>query len=595
MYMSEDKTFDTYLEDVEKWRKDPFLFIREAFGMRASEPIDELRGKPITYKDAQGIMRTTILFDIEGRLVYPDLSFYTVEMFKLQGKQFRSRYKGTRLTWQQTVFFEAYTRAVNTFDKDSFDEAKRWITARSGHGIGKTSSLSMIALHFLICFFGAQIGVTSNTEAQLKDIFMKELWKWRNKLPQYVAGQLNMEEGVAGHLKDNITQLDDFVRVGTDKDWFLRARVASDDKPEALAGLHGDFVLIIVDEASGIKDKTYETMKGALTGTNFIVIYAGNPTRNEGEFHNSQKAGMGTRYTQLHFTSRESPIVKEGYIENMEKDYPSPHCTWLTTGKCTEACIHSDEVKIRVDGEFAGTAEMDDKGWIPLLANVNIHFEPERGQIMVRALIGVDPAGQGRDRSIIHVRDSVYLKEVLNEKTSTDVDLARKIETVRDIYNASSNDIAVEAFGIGAKVVANLQHKMGENPVAVLTDKPREETKDRYTSYKMELAWRFREWLSRGGIIITNNQQGWVKELEKIKYKRNLQGKMSIMPKPMFKKEYGFSPDRFDAATMTFYKDEPTMPVVLTKEQLENKDMAEWLQRQQEAQRRQGHENMSSM
>lgn len=548
-----------YNDDLmRKWERDFWLFAEDNFKMRASEPIDALRGKPITYKDAQGIERTTVLFDQDGRLVYPDLSFYTRDMFKHQDKQF-VKYKGTRFTWQQTVFLEAYNRAINTFDKDSFDKAKRWITARSGHGVGKTSSLSCLALHFLTCFFGAQIGATSNTENQLKDIFMKELWKWRNRLPDY--------------LQDNVEQMDDFVRIKGEKDWFLRARVASEDKPEALAGLHGHYVLIIVDEASGIKDRTIEVMKGALTGENFIVIYTGNPTRNEGEFYNSHRKGNAMRYTQLKFTSRESPIVKEGFIEQMEKDYPP-------NGERP-----SDEVLIRVDGEFAGETEMDDKGWMPLFANVNVHFEPEGGQIIKHAIVGVDPAGQGRDRSIVHVRDSVYLKEVLNEATSTEVDLARKIETIRDIYNASSHDVAIEAFGIGAKVVANVQSKVGESVNAILTDKPREETKDRFNSYKMELAWRFREWLSRGGIIITNHKDAWVKELEKIKYKRNLQGKMMLMPKPMFKKEYGFSPDRFDAATMTFFKDEPTMPVVLTKAQVETKEMQQWIQQQEKAKR----------
>ena len=49
---------------------------------------------------------------------------------------------------------------------------KRWITIKSGHGIGKTSFLSVASLHFLICYFGAQIGVTANSEDQLKDIFL---------------------------------------------------------------------------------------------------------------------------------------------------------------------------------------------------------------------------------------------------------------------------------------------------------------------------------------------------------------------------------------------------------------------------------------
>lgn len=551
------------LTQIEEWSRDVFQFADDALGMKAAEPIDELRGRAISYKDGLGIQRTTILFDVDGNLVYHDLAFYTADMFKRQGKGEFKAYKGKRFTWQQTVELTAYNRAVNTFNHDSYDPLARWISIRSGHGIGKTSFLAIISLHFLICFFGGQIGVTANTEDQLKDIFLKELSLWRGKLPAF--------------LKDNIEVLGDFVRIVGEKDWFLRARVARPEKPEALAGLHAQYILIIVDEASGVHDKVFETMKGSLTGENFIVIYASNPTRNEGEFYDSQRAGA--TYTRLHFSSRQSPIVKEGYIAKMESDY----------GK------ESDEVKIRVDGEFAGVAEMDEHGWIPLFSNMRVLFEPQNVQVMNHALIGVDPAGQGRDRSIVMVRDHIYLKEVLNEKTSNEKDLARKVETVRDAYNSTSNDIAVEAFGIGAKVVANINTKMGENVVAVLTDKPREEVKDKFHTYKSELAWRFREWVSKGGIIVTNNQSSWLRELEKIKYKRDAQGRIMLMDKVTFKKEYGFSPDRFDASCMTFFKDEPTMPVHLTKAQLETKEMSEFIRQAQEQRTAVVDNNFSSM
>ena len=302
-------------------------------------------------------------------------------------------------------------------------------------------------------------------------------------------------------------------------------------------------------------------MKGSLTGENFIVMYASNPTRTEGEFYESHRAG--SQHTRLVYSSRESPIVKDGYIERMEADYGA----------------ESDEVRIRVDGKFASTGEMDDKGWMPLFANLKVIFEPERGQIIRHPVIGVDPAGKGRDRSIVQVRDVIYLKEVLNEKTSTPKDLARKIETIREAFQAKSDDIGVDAFGVGAEVVANIDTKSGETVYALLTDKPREESKHLYNSWKSELAWKFREWVRNGGIIISNRPADWMRELEKIKYKRDLQGRIVLMDKVTFKKEYGFSPDRFDAAIHTFFRDHGTMPVVLTKQELENKDLAEWLQR----------------
>ena len=549
---NEKQIKEEWLEDIyhlKQWAIDVFLFAEQTMGMFPSEPVKELLNKDIPYTDPMGNKRTAKLFDADGRMIWNDLSFYSVDMFQKQKPAEFKTYEGTRFTWQQTVMLEAYNRALRTFNKDSFDMAKRWIATRSGHGVGKTSIMSIIAIHFLWCFPGAQIGMTANSEQQVEDIFMKEFYVWRSKLPEF--------------MQNSMIQTSDHIQMEDSEDWFLRAQVARPERPEALAGLHGEFVLILVDEASGVADKVFEVMKGALTGENYIVGYWSNPTRNEGEFYESHKAGSS--YTKLKFTSRESPIVKPGYIQKMEEDYPS------------NGAQHSDEVKIRVDGDFAGVTEMDDKGWVPLFANLNILFEPEHGQIINGGIIGVDPAGMGKDHSVVHVRDSVYLKEVLNEKTSQEKDLARKVEIIRDAYNSKSGDIGVDAFGIGAKVVANINVKMGESVNALLMDKPREGTEDLFVSFKDELAWKFREWVAKGGIIITNNKAAWLKELGKIKYKRVRPGRMQLMSKKEFKKEHGFSPDRFDAAICTFWKDEPSKPVILTKLELENKEVYDYL------------------
>lgn len=531
------------------WAGDVFLFTEQVMGVLPAEPVASLLDKDIPYTDAYGNKRTAKLFDKYGQLIWNDLAFYTVDMFKNQSEAEFKAQNSTRFTWQQTVILEAYNRALRTFGKDSFEAVKRWISVRSGHGIGKTGSMSVIAIHFLWCFPGAQIGMTANSEQQVEDIFMKEFYVWVSKTPEFMQKAL--------------VRTADHIRMEDGEDWFLRAQVARPERPEALAGLHGKYVLILVDEASGVSDKVFEVMKGALTGDNFIVCYFSNPTRNEGEFFQSHKAGSS--FTKLNFSSRESPIVKHGYIQKMEEDYPS------------NGAEHSDEVKIRVDGAFAGVSEMDEAGWIPLFANMNILFEPERGQIINGGIIGVDPAGGGKDHSVVHIRDSVYLKEVLNERTSQEKDLARKVETIRDAYNCKSNDIGVDAFGIGAKVVANINVKMGETVNALLTDKPREGTEDLFVSFKDELAWKFREWVAQGGIIITNNKGAWMKELEKIKYKRVRPGRIQLMSKKDFKKEYGFSPDRFDAAIHTFFKDSPTKEVILTKQQLETKEMIDFV------------------
>ncbi len=530
-----------------RWQTNVFLFCDNMLGMKPAEPLDELKGKEIHYTDAMGEKKIAVLFSEDGRLIYHDLQFYTIDMFKHQSKAEFKEHCKNQFTWQQTVELEAYDRGINTFNKDSYDPRARQITIRSGHGIGKTSFASVISIHFLWCFRFAQIGATANTDTQLKEVFLKEFYWWKKRLPEGVQTQLEEQS--------------DKIKVKGTKNWFLRARVAGKDNPEALAGLHGDYVMLFPDEASGICAKVFEVMQGATTGENWLKVMTSNPTRTEGYFYESHLPINAKHWTQLKFDSRESPIVKDTFVQGIINDYGAT----------------SDEFKIRVAGEFANEGEIDDKGWIPLFANMNILFEEAGTQIVKGGILGVDPAGQGKDRSIITIRDEVYMKEVLNESTSSEPDLARKIETIAEAYGCNLSDVGIDAFGIGAKVISHIETKIGEMPMAILADKPREEVKDRFNSYKAELAWKFRQWVAQGGIIITNNQKDWLREFSKIKYKRDLSGRIKLMNKTEFKKEYGFSPDRFDACIYTFFRDEPTRPVVLTKEEIEKEEWGEFL------------------
>jgi hypothetical protein len=62
--------------------------------------------------------------------------------------------------------------------------------------------------------------------------------------------------------------------------------------------------------------------------------------------------------------------------------------------------------------------------------------------------------------------------------------------------------------------------------------------------------------------------------------KRDNQGRIVIQ----VKKDYAFSPDRFDAAIHTFFKDDPTREVIIPKEQLEPLELDRIIQRSNKGQ-----------
>jgi hypothetical protein len=51
-----------------------------------------------------------------------------------------------------------------------------------------------------------------------------------------------------------------------------------------------------------------------------------------------------------------------------------------------------------------------------------------------------------------------------------------------------------------------------------------------------------------------------------------------VQAKVEFKKDHGFSPDRFDAAIHTFLKDDPISEVIIPKEQVETMEFGRFIQ-----------------
>ena len=166
-------------------------------------------------------------------------------------------------------------------------------SCRSGHGIGKTSSLAWLVLWFLSTRPFPMVPCTAPTAHQLHDILWPEINKWLNKSPikqhfQWLKTKLYLKE--------------------YEDTWFAVPR--SCDVPDNMAGFHGDNLLYIIDEASGVPPELYEAIEGSLTGSNAKLIMTGNPTRITGTFFHSFHKDRAM-YNTLHFSSEDSPLVDD--------------------------------------------------------------------------------------------------------------------------------------------------------------------------------------------------------------------------------------------------------------------------------------------
>ena len=490
--MTKDEAKDVQL--IKLSRVSPRYFIFKMWGLVAQQPLPEFveytkTGDPNTFKN---------------------------EMFEpfIKGKHF---------TWQQNLILQTVELAVQ-------GKAVKRISVVSGHGTGKSTILAMLILWFLFCFENAQVPCTAPTSAQMHDVLWKEVSLWLSKMPP--------------HVKQKFIWTNGYVRIEESPEtWFARAKTASKEDPEALAGVHGDHVMFVIDEASGVYEEIFNTAEGALTSGNILVIMISNGTRLVGYFYDSHHLDKENWQT-LNLDSEQSPIVDKQFIQRITEKH----------GK------DSDEYKIRVKGSFPQEEGVDDQGFVPLLVDADLREAQDvtlRGNIR----LGIDPAGDGDDEAAQVGRDLFKAKVLALEKRSKPKTIAATAVNLITPLDIKGEDVYVDNFGEGANVSQEIALFNPKEPIRVngvnVGDDP--EDKEMFLNKRAELAWRMRKWIKAGGEFV--GLAKWKEELLSLRFRRTL-GKRSLiqlMDKKTMKKlklNHGKSPNRVDALMLTFFKED---------------------------------------
>lgn len=423
--------------------------------------------------------------------------------------------KWVHLTWQQTLIVESVRKAIN-------DEASRKISIASGHGIGKTSISSMLILWFLFCHVDAQVACTSPTQSQMYDVLWKEVAVWINRMPERAQQMFELSA--------------DFIRVvERPKTRWARARTARKESPEAIAGIHGESVMILVDEASWVPDEVYVTAKWALTNTNILFIMISNPTRLAGYFfksHNNLKEDFQT-YT---FSSIDSPIVDYWFVNDIKKEYGE----------------NSDEYRVRVMWQFPNEEAINDEWYMRMFRQDDIKYMTKVDEELPfgqDCIMGVDPAWEGSDETVWVLRDNIHAKILRRENKSTPKGIAQITSTLMTQYNIPASHVVIDNFGVGTDCIQELA-MMGIRVYGLFLGKEANDKKT-FLNKRAELYRRTRERLKRGGMFV---RQDWREELLNIYFRRSeWSNQIQIMPKVKMKKEYGIkSPWVADSLAYTF-------------------------------------------
>lgn len=474
--------------------------------------------------------------------------------------------KGKHYTWQQNLILMGIEKAIA-------GDAKRLLSIVSGHGIGKSATCSWVILWFLYCYAESQVPVTAPTSHQMHDVLWKELSIWIKRMPE--------------DDQEIYDWTSDYVRVlYSPESWFARARTSTKENTEAIAGVHAEHVCIVGDEASGIPQQVFDTAEGALTSGNVFVLLISNGTQPTGYFYDTQHSARAD-WQNFSFNGEESPIVDRAFIALKAKHG-----------------FDSDEYKIRVKGGFPGESMMDMSGYLQLLTENKIIVRPRGFAFLGRKILGVDPAGEGKDECTFVLRDRFKAELIHKIRTTNDKLIAEAIITFIDRYSLDPKDVVVGAFGTGADVgkevaIATAKERSGPYEIYTVMEGNAPQKEERYNGHLFErfddelinpegkpealedlylnlralMYFRARKWIIAGGQLVddaeTVDKSKFAQELLVIRYKRTLHGnKIQLMSKKEMIKLGIRSPNIGDAFALTFLR-EMRDPSGQTKEEEE--------------------------
>jgi hypothetical protein len=386
-------------------------------------------------------------------------------------------------------------------------------SVRSGHGVGKTALLAWLVLWFMCTRYDARIPCTASTHSQLRDILWPEIAKWMGNLPWQYQDMLEW-------------QTERFLWKDRKQTWFAVARTARKEAPEALQGFHGDDLMFIVDEASGVDQAVFEVAQGALTKENVISVMTGNPTRLSGEFYRSHHQERHLWKT-FHFSSEDSPLVSSDYPARVAKKY----------GK------DSDVYRVRVKGDFP-LAESDTFIPLPLVEQAKLIVQPEGN----KRIWGVDPARFGDDESALVKRAGMKVTEVSGIRKRDTMAVVGWI--AQQAKKEKPDQIMIDIIGIGSGVYDRLNEQ--GFPVISVNVAERATDSEEYARIRDELWGNTRDSLQEG--LSLPDDEELAGQLSAPKYKFDSAGRIVIESKEDMKKRGVDSPDRADALGLTFYQ-----------------------------------------
>ncbi|WP_321946541.1 hypothetical protein [Paraburkholderia sp. J10-1] len=432
---------------------------------------------------------------------------------------------------------------IELFDSVSMSGSRTSVS--SGHGTGKTLSYAVIALWHLLCYNLSNTIISAPKISTVQD----GVWKGFADLSAQIQG------GLQAWIWDYFTITATRVYVkGFKANWWVTAKTAPRGSPENLAGAHRDWLLWLIDEASGVPDANYSVITGSLTDARNRMCLASQPTRSSGFFydtHHQLSLEDGGKWNNLVFNSEESPLVSVEAIAEKRTQYTEEEYEIKIRGRFPENSskylLGPRAITDCIGREVFGPDE--EYGWI-LPVDVGGGGYRDESVILAMKVSGNGEYGDDARRAQL-----VAVPLCTNEKDISDLH--------GDIANESgerSNSTAViDAGGIGLAVCKALDKAGFGNYIKVNWGNPNfsKEYKSRYVNQRAQATCGLARAVTEGRFGISADlPKAFLKKLVKqgsrIPYHWDDKARRYIEKKETMRKDGIPSPDIWDACSFPF-------------------------------------------
>jgi hypothetical protein len=367
---------------------------------------------------------------------------------------------------------------------------------------------------------GEAVVVTSApTSHQVRSILWQEMHRMHaaGRLP----GEMNQTEWLIG---------DRLVAFG---------RKPSDYDEAAFQGIHGRYVLVILDEASGIAQSLWTAAETLVANEGSRLLVIGNPDDPTGPFAKACEPNSGWNVIRIsafdtpNFTDEEVPetlrplLVSATWVEERRHRWGEGSPLWIA----------------KILGEFP---DRSDDSLIPLswVERARERTLPADGE----AMLGVDVARWGSSETVIVLRRGPVVRCVHastgHDTMRTTGEVARALRTYRAVI------AKVDDVGVGGGVVDRLREQ--RLPVVGLNGAARPRDRQRFANARAEGFWGLRERFERGDIDIDPDDDVLAEQLCCIQYRLDSAGRIQIESKEEMRSRGIPSPDRADGVMLVY-------------------------------------------